>query len=295
MKDLDWQILYELKRNPNITQVAKLLYKTQSAVTKRLQNIEDEYGTAIVERTSKGLLFTEEGDFLSAQAEKYIQLDRETREGLRLLRSRGQESLTIGSAYTYAKYSLDAMLEPFSESHPNLNYRIINKQSDILHEMVLKGELDAAFIRDDFTDGVNHTLLEYTSAYCLSREAVDLSHLPEMERVAYQTNEKAIQLLRGWWQERFGTDIPGNAEDAGYIEFAFRAVKRRNKYLLCFLPENFVNEYGLCMQSLLRKDGSPLMRRTWFIYGMKKRRRPILEELVRYVESKAVKQTREKK
>ena len=37
MKDSDWEILYELHRNPNMTKVANLLYITQPSLTKRLQ------------------------------------------------------------------------------------------------------------------------------------------------------------------------------------------------------------------------------------------------------------------
>jgi len=42
MKDSDWEILYELHRNPNMTKVANLLYITQPSLTKRLQHMEAE-------------------------------------------------------------------------------------------------------------------------------------------------------------------------------------------------------------------------------------------------------------
>ena len=40
MKDSDWEILYELYKNPNMTKVANLLYMTQPSLTKRLQHME---------------------------------------------------------------------------------------------------------------------------------------------------------------------------------------------------------------------------------------------------------------
>ena len=69
MKDSDWEILYELYRNPNMTKVANLLYMTQPSLTKRLQHMESEFQVTIVNRTPKGLEFTEEGKFLGKQAE----------------------------------------------------------------------------------------------------------------------------------------------------------------------------------------------------------------------------------
>lgn len=53
MKDSDWEILYELHRNPNMTKVANLLYITQPSLTKRLQHMEAEFQVTIVNRTPK--------------------------------------------------------------------------------------------------------------------------------------------------------------------------------------------------------------------------------------------------
>lgn len=35
MKDSDWEILYELYKNPNMTKVANLLYMTQPSLTEK--------------------------------------------------------------------------------------------------------------------------------------------------------------------------------------------------------------------------------------------------------------------
>ncbi len=285
MKDTDWQILSELYKNPNITRVAERLYKTQSAVTKRLQSMEEGFGTRIVERTSKGLVFTETGAFLAKQAEKYLRLEEETRQGLRDLQAAETQSMVIGSAYTYTKYSLDQVLRPFSAKHPQVSYRIVNKQSDLLHDMLLSGEIDAAFIRSDYYKGVNRILVDYTQAYCVTREPIALSMLPRLTRVGYQTNDLTNAQIADWWEDCFGTPLPAVSVDAGYIEFAFRNLLSTDSYMLCFLPDNFVNEYGLCLTPLIKSSGSPVMRRSWFIYPQDKRRSALMEEFIRYVET----------
>ena len=285
MKDTDWQILSELYKNPNITRVAERLYKTQSAVTKRLQSMEEGFGTRIVERTSKGLVFTETGAFLAKQAEKYLRLEEETRQGLRDLQAAETQSMVIGSAYTYTKYSLDQVLRPFSAKHPRVSYRIVNKQSDLLHDMLLSGEIDAAFIRSDYYKGVNRILVDYTQAYCVTREPIALSMLPRLTRVGYQTNDLTNAQIADWWEDCFGTPLPAVSVDAGYIEFAFRNLLSTDSYMLCFLPDNFVNEYGLCLTPLIKSSGSPVMRRSWFIYPQDKRRSALMEEFIRYVET----------
>ena len=284
MRDSDWKIIYELHQNPSITKVSGLLYKSQSAITKRLQSMEQELECRIVERTPLGVTFTKEGEFLFQMAEKYLQLENEMQEGLRKLREEPKETILLGSAYTYTKYSLYDVLNPFTAAHPNISIRVINKQSNYLYEMLMEGKLDAAFIRSDYTAGVYHELVDHTAAYCVTRDPVELDALPSMEQVAYQTNRKTIGKIEAWWMERYGTTLPEPAEDAGYIEFAFRSIAEGNKYLLCFLPDNFVNEFHLTLTPLLTADGKQITRDSWFIYKKEKNRRAVVDELIQYVE-----------
>lgn len=284
MKDSDWRIINALHETQSITKIAAMMYKSQSAITKRLQIMEQELDCRIVERTPLGVVFTKEGEFLYKESVKHIEFENEVTEGLRLIKEQTKENIIIGSAYTYTKYTLYDALDDFVKSHHNVSIRVVNKQSDLLYNMLMEGKLDVAFIRSDYTENVYHELVDHTDGYIVSGEPVDLSDLPHMERVAYQTNVKTEQQIADWWQEQFGTIIPEATEDVGYIEFAFRNVASGNKYLLCFLPDNFVNEFNLSLQPMLKPDGSRVSRKTWFIYKKEKNRRAIVDELINYVD-----------
>ena len=284
MKDSDWRIINALHETQSITRIAAMMYKSQSAITKRLQIMEQELDCRIVARTPLGVVFTKEGEFLYKESVKHIEFENEVTEGLRLIKEQTKENIIIGSAYTYTKYTLYEALDDFVKSHHNVSIRVVNKQSDLLYNMLMEGKLDVAFIRSDYTDNVYHELVDHTDGYIVSRDSVELSDLPHMERVAYQTNVKTEQQIADWWQEQFGTIIPEATEDVGYIEFAFRNVASGNKYLLCFLPDNFVNEFNLSLQPMLKPDGSRVSRKTWFIYKKEKNRRAIVDELINYVD-----------
>ena len=68
MKELDWKILIVLYEKRSITKTAEALYLTQSAVTKRLQNMENEWGIEVIRRSSQGVSFTEDGTYLAQRA-----------------------------------------------------------------------------------------------------------------------------------------------------------------------------------------------------------------------------------
>ena len=95
MKDSDWEILYELYKNPNMTKVANLLYMTQPSLTKRLQHMESEFQVTIVNRTPKGLEFTEEGEYLGKQAEKYLDFLKETKDRIKEYQENSEGIITI--------------------------------------------------------------------------------------------------------------------------------------------------------------------------------------------------------
>ena len=62
IKDSDWEILYKLYETPNMTKVADMLYISQPSLTKRVKNMEKEFGVKIINRTSKGKNLLQKGN-----------------------------------------------------------------------------------------------------------------------------------------------------------------------------------------------------------------------------------------
>jgi len=58
MEERDWQIISTLFKEKSISKAAKILYISQPALTSRLHQIEQDLGSIIALRTSKGLKFT---------------------------------------------------------------------------------------------------------------------------------------------------------------------------------------------------------------------------------------------
>lgn len=283
MKDSDWEILYELYKNPNMTKVANLLYMTQPSLTKRLQHMESEFQIAIVNRTPKGLEFTQEGEFLAKQAEQYLNFIKDTKAKLEEFKECSESVITIGASYTYSKYTLTDILVQYTAEHPNIRFNVINEQSNILFRKMLDDSIDVGFIRGDYEGAVNQKLIGRNPAYLVTKEPVDIEELPKMQRISYKTNDRTKELLENWWENRFHTETPSGME-VGYIDCAWQLINRGLGYTCCFLPDNFENEYDLCLTPLENEDGSQVIRKTWFIYSKNKRMTSVLEEFINYIE-----------
>lgn len=283
MKDTDWEILYELHKNPNMTKVANLLYITQPSLTKRIQHMEEEFQVTIVNRTTKGLEFTAEGEFLAEQAKKYMDFMNATRNRLKEIKDSADGEIVIGASYTFSKYTLSDLLLTYRMEHPNIRFSIVNDQSNILFRKMFDESLDVAFIRGDYEGAVNRTLIAVNKAYLVTREPVDLEKLPDMQFISYKTNDRSKEIIEGWWQETFSSELPAGMT-VGYVDVAWQVVAKGLGYTLCFLPDNYENEYHLCLTPLTHKDGTFVTRNTWFLYSKNKRMTKVLEDFVTYIE-----------
>ena len=189
----------------------------------------------------------------------------------------------IGSAYTFSKYRLPEILDDFLEQRPSFRCQVINRQSNVLHQMVLSGELDLAFVRSDYRDGVNRILVERTQGYIVTKGAADLAELPKMNRINYQSNAKTEDLIREWWEDRYGDLRPKEGMAVGYVDFALREVVRGKGYAICFLPPVTELDSKLVKTPLFMKDGNPVSRNTWLIWRMEKKISPAMESFLRYI------------
>ena len=283
MSDSDWEILYELHKNPNMTKVANLLYMTQPSLTKRLRHIEEELQTTIVNRTPKGLEFTNEGNFLAEQSARYLDFLKQVKENLKEMKESTGREIIIGSSYTFSKYMLSDLLLGYRKEHPHINFSIINEQSNILFRKMLDESIDVGFIRGDYEGAVNRTLVDKNKAYLVTKESIELSCLQDMQYLGYKTNDRTAEILNDWWKDRFNTAFPSGMI-VGYVDVAWQLISRGVGYTICFLPDNFENTYNLSLMPLTYKDGREVTRNTWFIYSKNKRLSEYLEEFVDYVE-----------
>ncbi len=283
IKDTDWEVLYKLYETPNMTKVADMLYISQPSLTKRVKNVEKEFGVKIINRTSKGVKFTPEGEYLAKRAKEYMEFIKDVKEGLSSYKTELEGTIKVGSPYTYSKFELTDVLFEYSKKNKNVKFEIINDQSNNLFKMVLKNHIELGFICGDFEGDVNKILVKQNKAYIVSKEPIELEKLPQMQRIDYKTNDKSKEILDKWWRKTYG-DNPPVGMFAGYIEFAWQLVDKGLGYACCFLPEGFEKVYNVCLTPLFDDEGNHIIRNTWLVYPKKKQMNIITKDFVKFVE-----------
>ncbi|ETI94681.1 MAG: hypothetical protein Q606_CBAC00274G0004 [Intestinibacter bartlettii DORA_8_9] len=282
IKDSDWEILYKLYETPNMTKVADMLYISQPSLTKRVKNMEKEFGVKIINRTSKGVKFTSEGEYLAKKAKEYMEFIKNVKEGLNSYKTELEGTIKVGSPYTYSKFELTDVLFEYSKVNKNVKFEIINDQSNNLFKMVLKNHIELGFICGDFDGDVNKILVKQNKAYIVSKEPIDLEKLSQMQRIDYKTNDKSKEILDRWWRKIYGENPPIGMF-AGYVEFAWQLVDKGLGYACCFLPDGFEKVYNLCLTPILDDEGNNIIRNTWLVYPKKKQMSTVVKDFVQFV------------
>lgn len=146
------QIEYFLKiaEFENITQAAEALHMSQPPLTRQLQALEAELGTALFIREKKRLHITEAGRFFRQQGEQILTLAEKTKDQVRQMDASLSGILYIGAIETAGPALLPAWLEGFRSRWPQVRYSLWSANSDDVMERLEKGLLDAALIREPF-------------------------------------------------------------------------------------------------------------------------------------------------
>ena len=132
----------------SITRAAERVHLSQPAVSAHIKALEDVVGTALFERTSRGMTLTSAGETLLVKAEQTLRAHRDLMaEALRLSgRIGGKVRLGAGSN-TRAK-AIGLLVGALSKRCPDVDVELVHDSSAHLVEGIRNGTLDAVFYNE---------------------------------------------------------------------------------------------------------------------------------------------------
>ena len=139
-------IFVAVAKHLNVTRAAEELHISQPSVSQQLKLLEENCGVKLykmmgrkIELTEKGRLFLNEATAILAQIKNLERL------GSRPIH-KGEESLTIAGSHTPSMSALPLLSAIFKQTHPDLQITLCSGSSPAMEEMVLKHEVDLAWI-----------------------------------------------------------------------------------------------------------------------------------------------------
>ncbi|MGD8352955.1 MAG: LysR substrate-binding domain-containing protein [Pseudomonadota bacterium] len=129
--------------NGGFTRAAEVVHLTQSAVSMQIRRLEEIVGRDLFVRMGKSIELTPEGETLARHARQILKLQDEALSALAQPEVTG--SVRLGIPDDYVSF-LPPVFMQFSRTYPKVKMEIICRQSNEIHELLRKEELDLALV-----------------------------------------------------------------------------------------------------------------------------------------------------
>ena len=134
----------------SISSAATSLGYTQSAVSRMLADLEQEWGVILLHRSRSGIAVTAEGIQLLPVIRSICAGCNALESTIRELHGIQTGLVRVGTFTTVADCWIPGLLRSFRESYPNIRFKLINFDTyEEVEEQIRQGKVDCGFVRLD--------------------------------------------------------------------------------------------------------------------------------------------------
>jgi DNA-binding transcriptional LysR family regulator len=114
----DLTFFHVLATAPSLAEAARRLDVTPPAVTQRLRALESRVGVKLIERTSRGLSLTDEGELMASEGATIIAAVDDLSERLASRTSQVRGHLRVAAPYGFGRRYIAPIVQAFASKHP---------------------------------------------------------------------------------------------------------------------------------------------------------------------------------
>lgn len=262
---LDCRVLKLLFETHNITKTAQALFISQPALSKRIKRLEAEFGVPIIYRRSKGIEFTQQGQHLVSTAEQTLMGYELLRQDLRTIAEEEISGLLkIGSIYLINERVVPRVIAEFSKLFPAVTFDILSQPNARIYNKIQNNEIHLAIMRENYSWPYVKELIATEHIYLVSKEEIDIQHLPDYPRIDPARNTKLNALLDRWWIDHFSKE-PKIFANVSNSNTGLELVREGLGY--SFVSSISLAQYqDVYIVPLTDLNGNRIQRSTWLYY-----------------------------
>ncbi|MBN8824665.1 MULTISPECIES: LysR family transcriptional regulator [unclassified Spirosoma] len=151
-------VFYTVAKRLSFTKAAAELYVTQPAVTKHIQELEHQFGTALFDRRGNQISLTAAGNILLRHAETIMATYRQLEFDMNALKGESRGSLRVGASTTVAQYVIPPVLARFHEQSADVAISLLSGNTEQIEQQLLNDEIDLGLVEGR----THHSDIRYT-------------------------------------------------------------------------------------------------------------------------------------
>lgn len=134
----------EVVRQGGFSQAAKVVFATQSTVSKAVKQLEDELGLPLLDRLGHQSRMTAAGEIVYRRAVRLLAERDDLKAELEELRGLKRGTLRLGLPPIGSSTLFAPLVAFYRQRHPEIELRLVEHGSDRLNELLEAGEIDFA-------------------------------------------------------------------------------------------------------------------------------------------------------
>ncbi|MBE0507456.1 MAG: CysB family HTH-type transcriptional regulator [Marinospirillum sp.] len=141
------------RQNFNLTEVANILFTSQSGVSKHIKDLEDELGVELFERKGKRLLgFTGPGREILDVVERILLDTANIKRVAQQYTEEDEGSLSLATTHTQARYVLPPIISEFKKAFPRVHLELHQCGPEEIVTLLKAGKVDIGIATEALQD-----------------------------------------------------------------------------------------------------------------------------------------------
>lgn len=194
----------EVVRQGGFSQAAKVVFATQSTVSKAVKQLEDELGLPLLDRLGHKSRLTAAGEIVYRRAVRLLAERDDLAAELEELRGLKRGALRLGLPPIGSSTLFAPLFALYRRQYPHVEIRLVEHGSDRLNELLQAGEIDFAGLLLPTPEEFAHQVVRQEPLMALvstdhpfaERKAVSLSDLRDMPFILFESGFALNRIIR---------------------------------------------------------------------------------------------------
>jgi DNA-binding transcriptional LysR family regulator len=146
------RIFIAVAAREHVTQAARELNLTQSAVSAAVATLEERYATKLFDRVGRRIVLTNAGRLFQVEARAVLARAKAAETMLSDLAGLQRGSLSLAASQTVGNYWLPEKMQQFRKAYPGIDLRLTIDNTERVAALVREGVVDLGFIEGQVDD-----------------------------------------------------------------------------------------------------------------------------------------------
>ncbi|MEK5269797.1 LysR family transcriptional regulator [Aeribacillus sp. FSL K6-8394] len=140
----------------SISRAAKLVYVSQPAVTRKIHQLEDYYGTPLFDRSNGKMTLTKAGKMLYPIAKNIVEEIQQSKEAVKEITGHKDFTLSVGATLTIGEYLLPSLLGKFKKEVPDVKLSLAISNTPGIIDRLVDRKIDIGFVEGVVENSIFH-------------------------------------------------------------------------------------------------------------------------------------------